>query len=136
MFEIRFHGHKNILAMHSTTIEITKDTELTTRGDCIVGVGATHGCRDLPQDIKDRLNDPDKMVQFTLEVEDIKFKIMARGSEQLELSHESDVVIRTSNFICPRTIAIGADGAANKIPRDMIKKLRNPQTCGTLYIDI
>ncbi|WOV93053.1 MAG: DUF371 domain-containing protein [Candidatus Nitrosoabyssus spongiisocia] len=136
MFKVGFHGHKNILAMHSTTIEITKDTELTTRGDCIVGVGATHGCRDLPQHIKDRLNDPDKTIRFTLEVEDIEFKIIARGSEQLGLSHESDIVIRTSNFTCPRTIAIGADGAADKIPRNMIKKLRDPQMCGTLRIDI
>ncbi|HIG98004.1 TPA: DUF371 domain-containing protein, partial [Candidatus Woesearchaeota archaeon] len=34
------HGHPNILATHRTTLEITKDSELTTRGNCVVAVAA------------------------------------------------------------------------------------------------
>ena len=36
--EIPFQGHKNILSLHQKTLEITKDDELTSNGDCIVGV--------------------------------------------------------------------------------------------------
>ena len=36
--EIPFTGHKNILSLHKKTIEITKDSQLTVNGDCIVGV--------------------------------------------------------------------------------------------------
>ena len=35
---VPFLGHKNILSLHEKTIEITKDSELTTNGDCIVDV--------------------------------------------------------------------------------------------------
>ena len=41
---VPFLGHKNILSLHEKTIEITKDSELTTNGDCIVGVGADISC--------------------------------------------------------------------------------------------
>ena len=34
------YGHKNILATHKTTIEFTKDKELSLKGNCIVGVRA------------------------------------------------------------------------------------------------
>ncbi|HIP58595.1 MAG TPA: DUF371 domain-containing protein, partial [Archaeoglobus profundus] len=30
-------GHPNITAKHRTTLEITKDEELSIRGDCIIG---------------------------------------------------------------------------------------------------
>ena len=52
--EIPFHGHKNILSLHQKTIEITKDSELTSNGDCIVGVSANISCVDLPEKMKKR----------------------------------------------------------------------------------
>ncbi|HEY0579995.1 MAG TPA: DUF371 domain-containing protein, partial [Candidatus Nitrosocosmicus sp.] len=33
--EIVFQGHPNVQSLHSRTIEITKDRELTLNGDCI-----------------------------------------------------------------------------------------------------
>ncbi len=33
-------GHPNILATHKTTLEITKDTEVTGEGGCIIAVKA------------------------------------------------------------------------------------------------
>jgi len=38
--EIPFKGHKNILSLHKKTIEITKESELTINGDCIIGTSA------------------------------------------------------------------------------------------------
>jgi len=51
-FEVHFTGHQNIRSLHQRTIEITKDSELTTRGDCIIGINATHGCAGIPEEIK------------------------------------------------------------------------------------
>ena len=45
-FEIEFSGHENIRSNHQKTIEITKESHLTPRGDCIVGVNAKYSCSD------------------------------------------------------------------------------------------
>ena len=50
--EIPFNGHKNILSLHKKTIEITKDSQLTVNGDCIIGVGSNLACIDLPENFK------------------------------------------------------------------------------------
>lgn len=39
-FTVRFMGHRNITAKHRTTLEITKDEEITRKADCIIGVRA------------------------------------------------------------------------------------------------
>ena len=51
-FEIEFSGHENIRSNHQKTIEITKESHLTPRGDCIVGVNAKYSCADLPEELK------------------------------------------------------------------------------------
>ena len=33
-------GHPNIRATHKTTLEVTKEKELSPRGDCIIGICA------------------------------------------------------------------------------------------------
>ena len=67
-FEIEFSGHENIRSNHQKTIEITKESNLTTQGDCIVGVNATSSCADLPQELKDKLRISDSKVTFSINV--------------------------------------------------------------------
>ena len=62
---IEFYGHPNIRAWHGKTIEITKDNNLTLKGDCIVGVRASKGCSELSEGVKSALN---KDVTVKLEV--------------------------------------------------------------------
>ena len=66
--EIQFFGHKNIRSNHKRTIEITKESHLTTSGDCIVGVNANSSCADLPSSLKDRLRDPDAKILISIVV--------------------------------------------------------------------
>ena len=40
-------GHENIMCTHRTTIEITRDKNMSKRGDCIIGVNASKACIDL-----------------------------------------------------------------------------------------
>lgn len=134
-FEISFRGHQNMRSTHARTIEITRDAELTPRGDCIVGVRASHACRDIPQPLRQRLQDPNAVIRFCLVVNDAEFSFRARGSRGLTLDHPEDVVIRTSSFECPRTLAIGADKASSSIPRHMVRYLQDPSATGRLIIE-
>ena len=48
-------GHKNVLAKHKTTLEITKDDHLTPQGDCIVAVSADRGPKEFSKDFLEAL---------------------------------------------------------------------------------
>ena len=86
-FEIEFSGHENIRSNHKKTIEITKESELTVRGDCIVGVNANYSCSDLPENLKEKLQDPSSEIEFSIRVEDQEFVVKGKGHEDLILSH-------------------------------------------------
>ena len=74
-FEIAFTGHENIRSNHQKTIEITKESNLTPRGDCIVGVNAKYSCADLPDELKNKLKSPESKVTFSIKVGDDDFII-------------------------------------------------------------
>ena len=135
-FEILFYGHKNIRSNHTRTIEITKESHLTPRGDCIVGVNANGSCSDLPLSIKNKLRDPQSKVVISIFVKDRKFVVRGKGHPRLILSHGEDIVIRKSNFICPRTLAISCDRASDLLPRDMVTMLQDPNTQGKFVISV
>lgn len=135
-FEIHFTGHQNIRSLHQKTIEITKESQLTPSGDCIVGVNATHGCASIPETIKKKLRDPNTVIKFTLKIGTSNFSFKGYGHQDLILSHPEDIVIRKSNFICPRTLAINADASSDSIPRSIIKNLQEPNSKGIFKISI
>ena len=135
-FEIMFMGHKNIRALHQKTIEITKETSLTPQGDCIVGVGAKCGCADLPDNIKEKLRDPKCTIKFMIKVDAQTFSWSGKGHPDLALTHTTDIVLRKSRFLCPRTLAVECDKASDSIPRTMIKALQNPDTVGRFIIKV
>ena len=133
-FEIKFSGHKNIRSNHKKTIEITKESELTTQGDCIIGVNASSSCFDLPSSLKEKLRDPKSVVQFSIKVAQHEFILQGRGHENLTLTHTEDIVIRKSDFVCPRTLAVKCDKASDLLPREMVKLLQDPKAEGTFTI--
>lgn len=135
-FEIPFHGHENIRSLHPKTIEITTESHLTVNGDCIIGVGASSGCSDLPEKMKMLLQNSKSRVDCTILVKDFTFKIKGQGSEKLTLTNPHDIVIRKSAFTCPRTMATNCDVASDAIPRQMIKALQNPDTAGIFAIEV
>ena len=135
-FEILFHGHKNIRSLHPKTIEITTEPNLTLNGDCIIGVDASCGCNEIPEQMKNLMRNSKSEILFTISVKDFSFKIKGCGNENLILTNPHDVVIRKSSFTCPRTLAINCDLASDSIPRQMIKSLQNPDSKGVFSIDI
>ena len=134
--EIPFKGHVNILSLHKKTIEITKDSQLTINGDCIIGIRSNLACLDLPENFKKKIKNPNTEIVFTIVADEYSFSIHGKGSEKLTLKHPNDIVLRKSAFTCSRTIAIKCDKASDDIPRKMVKKLQNPKTTGKLVIEI
>ena len=133
-FEIQFSGHENIRSDHKKTIEITKETELTVRGDCIIGVNASSGCFDLPDSLKEKLQDSKSKVQFLIKVEGHEFIVNGKGHAGLTLTHTKDIVIRKSDFISSRTLAVKCDKASDLLPKEMVDLLQDPKTKGTFTI--
>ena len=134
--EIPFTGHRHILSLHEKTLEITKEEHLTPKGDCILGVNSSMACIDIPEKMKIKIQNPKSIIKFTINVGEFSFQIKGQGSEKLTLKHVSDIVLRKSAFTCSRTIAINCDKASSDIPRDLVSLLQNPQTKGTMIIEV
>jgi uncharacterized protein len=133
--EIPFVGHAMVRATHARTIEITTEGHLTPRGDCIIGVKASKGVAQLSKSMKKALRSDDARVRFTLVAPGGEFSFRARGSNDLSFESTTDVVIRMSEFVCGRTLAIKAESSARAIPRYLVRTLRSPEAAGLLRIE-
>ncbi|HJJ35921.1 MAG TPA: DUF371 domain-containing protein [Methanocorpusculum sp.] len=121
---IHCRGHENVRGLHKSTFEVTKETELSPRGDCIIGVGADKGCADLSPAFKAAMTRPQAVLTTVLEAGGISVTVTGSGSELQTFENPVSFVWRTSAFISDRTIAIGTDHAARDLPRDLIDLLR------------
>jgi len=127
--EVVARGHPNVRATHKTTLEVTKEEELTLRGDCIIGVKADKSMKDFNDEIKDWLRTGKPiLVEIVLPDYGLKDYLKAFGSPKLTFRHETDIVIRKSDFVCDRTLAIKSNKSAKDINREMIELLRDPKT--------
>jgi uncharacterized protein len=133
---LAFHatGHPAVLSTHPSTIEITKETHLTSKGDCIVAVNSTLGPADIPQDLRSKISTPQSKIRLLLTVGQFHFTITGRGDKRLTLTDPTDFVIRRSGFISDRTLMIHADKAAKDLPSEMVRLLRDPRTVVTIEI--
>ena len=112
------HGHPNIKASHKTTFEFTKDCFVTKTGDCIVGINADFSLSEL----KMLLNN--KKIKITIKVDNQTEEIIAQPNKSFNSEHE--IVVRKTNFVSKRTLAINSNKAA--IDFDSIReKLKNPE---------
>ncbi len=133
--EITAYGHPNVTAIHTTTIEVTKADEIKKDADCIIAVKADKACADLSEEFKNALKMA-KKVDITIEAGGVEDKLIAYGSPALKLTNTEDVVIRKSDFIDDRTLAILADKTANELKQDLVEKLRNSETKVKITLEI
>lgn len=128
-------GHPGVTARHGTTFMTTKDRDVGPNGDCIIAVGADKAVSDLSSDLK-RAIKSGRRLYITLKARGMVEKIRARGHPSLSLDHPADMVVRKSEFICGRTLAIGADKAAADLHRKFVAALRDPSTKLEMEIEI
>ena len=119
------YGHENIQATHKTTFEITNETQLSKKGDCIIAVSANKTMANLSSEFKKNLRKENARITILIEADGIAETVNAFGSPRLILAHPNDMVVRKSSYICNRTLAIQANKAACDLSRELVEKLKN-----------
>jgi hypothetical protein len=119
-------GHWNILAIHPTTLEFTRENDVSRRGDCIIAVSADKAMPDMSVEFKEMLRRENARLTILIEAGGIVETVNACGSANLTLAHPIEMVVRKSSYVCSRTLAVKADKAATDLSRDLIQKLKNP----------
>lgn len=119
-------GHANIFCTHGTTIEITKETSLTRKGDCVLGVKASKACFDLTPDLKNLIK-KGKRFKVKLKIDEVQDCFYGFGNKELKLLDKTDMVFRKSVFICDRTVLISCSKSSKELSRKLIDKLKHPE---------
>ena len=128
MTEIIFaYGHENIQCTHKSTLEITREAQLSKKGDCIVAVSTEKAVADLSQEFKEKLREKNARISMLIEAGEVAEVVNAFGGPRLILTHPTDMVVRKSSYVCSRTLAIQADKAAWELSRELVEKLRKPK---------
>lgn len=128
-------GHGNITAKHKTTLEFAKDSQLSLKGDCIVGVKADFSLKEIKKFIKS-LNNSKKItiIMETMKKDDNKIIEKINAEINSDFNSDKDIVIRKSGFKDYRTFAINADKAACDLSKELIKIISNKKQKITIII--
>lgn len=113
-----FHakGHPKIQSTHKTTLEFTKEAEVTEQGDCIVGVAADFDKAKLQAFAREQ------RIKMTITAGNVSDTLSAKPNPSFD--DDSELVIRMGVFISPRTFAIDADKSAKYLNRELVEKIK------------
>ncbi len=121
IYKFHAYGHLNVLATHKTTLEFTKDEDLSLKGNCIIGVNSDFDLSRLQDFIKKANN---KKITITIETPDKKIKEIISAELNPGFSHDRELVIRKADFLSGRTLATKANKAAFEINKGLISFLK------------
>ena len=112
-----FHcrGHKNIRARHTKTIEFTRETDITPRGDCIIGVSA-----DFDVGLLRALSGK---IRLTVAVGDLTDTFHAVINP--DFVDPEEMVLRRSRYNTPRTFGFLLNKGAVGLKRDIVAAMKN-----------
>ena len=125
-YSFNCYGHENITARHKTTLEFTKDRDLSLKGDCIIGVNADFSLPQLKNFIKSIDNNKITIIIETMNnINKNNNKIIEKINAEINpgFNSDKDIVIRKSDFRDERTLAVKADKAAYELSRELIKNI-------------
>ncbi len=126
-YKIKSKGHRNVSSLHKSTFEITKDLEIGPTADCIIGVDMDQSMLNFSDEFKNKIANSNTRIQVLLDTPNAHDEIIGFGHEDLTLTHPTDIVCRTSDFTCPRTLMIKSDKAACDLNSDLINDLKNEE---------
>ncbi len=121
---IQAFGHPNVSATHKSTLEVTKEPDLTREGDCIIAIAADKAARDLSEDMKNLLQGSQTRITLTIKSANFTNVIHGTGSPKLTLEDPVSMVFRKSTYISERTAMISCDKAASDLDRNLVNLLR------------
>jgi hypothetical protein len=115
-------GHLSVQVCHKTTLEFTRDSRLTARGDCIAGVASTLAPAGLKAETKAAIRaGRDFLLQ--VRVGDMVEEITGKGHPDLALDDEHEMVFRKSAFVSGRTVLVSCDKASADLGGKFRKQL-------------
>jgi 16S rRNA (cytidine1402-2'-O)-methyltransferase len=106
-------GHPNVTATHDKTLELTRDTEISRRATCVIGVASEHDDRALLA-LRGR-------VEVTLECDGARDTFTATMSPFF--LGDSSLVFRRHEGLRGRTVAFDATRTAATLDRALVAKL-------------
>lgn len=121
---VRARGHPLVRATHRSTFEITTEGSLTPRGDCIIAVAADKSARALAPEFKQLASRDDARILIVMKSGSAVEIVRARGASSLTFEDPVSMVVRRSNYVDGRTIAIMSDKAAAHLSRELVTRLR------------
>ncbi len=127
-------GHPNVTGDSRKTFEITTESTLTRRGDCILAVKASKGAAALGDDFKALARRDDVQITVVIQVGEMEETAAGWGSPQLTYAHDKAFVARISGFTCSRTLMIRSNKAAADFSRHLIRRLQDSRVQATIYL--
>lgn len=128
-YKFKIKGHENLLGTHETTLEFTKDKEVTRRGDCIVGADADFNYDKL----KDFIS-VNKNRKIFVEIISGKAKDSFVCFLNKDFKSKEEIVIRKSEFLSDRTLGINASKSSSELDRKLIEAIKENGAEVTLKI--
>ena len=120
-YQFHAYGHLNILATHKTTLEFTKDSELSLKGDCIVGVKADFDLDEIKKIIDKSKN---KKIEILIKTDDKKIQEGIEAELNPNFDDNNEIVIRKTDFASQRTLAVRSNKAAFELKMELIDYLK------------
>ncbi len=116
-------GHENVTGEHASTFEVTSDDYLTPAGDCILAIESDRVPADFDDAFVRACQCRESTITVTLSTEAHTEKVTASGHPDLTFESERSLVVRTSEYVDDRTVAVDADRAAGDLDRELIAAL-------------
>ena len=114
------YGHPSLLATHNSTLEFTKDKNLTTKGNCIVGIRC-----DFDEKKITAFAQKYDTAEITLRIGEEQYTFTSSLNKNFLDAHE--LVFRRTEFTSPRTLGVRCTTTAQMIPRTMMQQMKNPK---------
>lgn len=115
-------GHKNILSTQRNTLEFTKESGLSSEGDCIIGVMADFSLEKIRKFLSSLA--PGHEIIITIRAGKISERVTAVPNP--DFSSDSEIVVRRTGFLSERTLGIWADKSSKELSRALVSEMRSP----------
>ena len=120
------HSHPNILGTHKTTLEFTKDKNLSLEGDCIIGVNSDFELKKIKNFIKNAQYEKHKIVKIKISSLNGEFRDEVTAELNPSFNNAHEIVVRKTDFVSERTLATNANKSSSELDRRLIDYLKVP----------
>lgn len=130
--EISAHGNPKITATNKSAIKITKGNDVD---PSTIGVKANKSCSNLSEEFKMAVK-ASKPCEIKIEVDGKVVAFLGYGSPALKLTDSNYITINSTDVIDSSTVAIVADKSAADLDRDIVERLKDPNSKIRIVLEV